>query len=336
MKPITGSWIDILHPSERDGVYWNRMTLAYTAEDWRRLIRHLAEDFRLEYLVLTSVVVHRGIFLFPSRLKTHGGTAPPRIPLNACEDPVRAILEAAAEFRLKVFVGVGFYPETGCLFPTREHLDPSLDWVQHLAEELLERYGSLPSFHGFYSSLEQGFQQTGLFHPEHVEWMAGFTSRLRRLDPRKPFLTSPHHPWQVARTKPDLAVLAQQIRDMDVDYFVPQDGVGFDVPHNPRPAALAHESFLILKDVCAATRSELWANVELFRFENDIHFQPLIPASWERIEAQIRGVTDSVSRIICYQIPGLMTSQEKFPRLGEPETQDLFLAYRNFLESQKR
>ena len=74
----------------------------------------------------------------------------------------------------------------------------------------------------------------------------------------------------------------------------------------------------------------------MFRFENDIHFQPLIPASWERIEAQIRGVTDSVSRIICYQIPGLMTSQEKFPRLGEPETQDLFLAYRNFLESQKR
>jgi hypothetical protein len=333
MKPIKGTWIDILHHSERDGVYWNRMTLAYTAEDWRRLVRHLAEDFQLEYLVLTSVVVHRGIYLFPSARDPARARKPLRFPLLACGDPVRAILEAASEFRLKVFVGVGLYPEAYGLLPPRELIEPSLDWVRALAEELLERYGDLPSFHGFYSALEQGFQANGLLDPAHVEWMARFNRTMKELSPERKTLTSPHHCWQIAKANPDPELVAGQISEMAVDYFVPQDGVGFDVPHSPRPAELAHEAFRRLAKICAATPSELWGNVEVFRFENDIYFQPLLPAPWQRIEHQIRGISACVGKIFCYQIPGLMTSQELFPRLGEPGTHQLYLAYRKYLDA---
>jgi hypothetical protein len=166
-----------------------------------------------------------------------------------------------------------------------------------------------------------------------VEWVGGLTGTLRKLSPERKILISPHHCWQIAKADADLNMLTGQIRDMAVDFFVPQDGVGFDVPHSPRPAALAHEAFRRLKGVCAEASCKLWANVEVFRFENQIYFQPLLPASWQRIEDQIRGVSPHVEKIFCYQIPVLMTSQALFPRLGEPESQELYEAYQHYLQS---
>lgn len=31
---VTGSWIDVIHVNQKDGVYWNRKTLAYSDADW--------------------------------------------------------------------------------------------------------------------------------------------------------------------------------------------------------------------------------------------------------------------------------------------------------------
>lgn len=331
-KRISGSWIDILHTTGRDGVYWNRQTLAYSTDDWRRLIRHLAEDFRLEYLMLAAVVVHRGCFLYPSALLKENGDPVTRFPLRGCDDPVRAIMEAAAEFDLKVFVGTGLFPETDTAMPDASQSERSLAWVQMLTTELLERYGHLSSFYGFYSSVEPGFQADGLLHPVQVEWTREYCKTMRSLSPERKILTSPHRLWEIVKADADLAALRKQIETIDIDYFVPQDGVGFDVPHDPRPMERAIEAFRRLKGVFDQTNTRFFANIEVFRFENDIHFQPLLPGPWERIEGQLRGVSPHVEKVFCYQIPGLMNSQKLFPRLGEPGTQELYESYRKYLK----
>lgn len=57
---ITGSWIDIVRPNHREGVYWNRRTLAYSATEWRTLVHHLHHDLGLDTLILHNVAKDGG------------------------------------------------------------------------------------------------------------------------------------------------------------------------------------------------------------------------------------------------------------------------------------
>lgn len=333
-KPLQGTWLDIAHPSPREGVYWNRRTLAFSDSDWRNLVRHLADDFDLEYLIILGVAIHHGMYLYPSTVKGRDGGIAPRFPIS-CQDPVKAILDASAEFGLKVFVGLGAYPGVeSTQMPLGDEISPSAKWAATVAADLLDQYGHLSSFYGLYTAAELYYHPaTGLIPPEQVEWSARFCEEVRKVAPDKKILTSPFHPWQIVEKNSDLEAVGRQIDALGVDYFAPQDGVGADRPGTPRPASRAIEAFRRLNQACQGCRTELWGNVETFRFENDILFQPLLPGPWARIEEQIRGVSPFVNKLLCYQIPGLLTSQKLFPRLGEPETESLYQDYQRFRRS---
>lgn len=68
---------------------------------------------------------------------------------------------------------------------------------------------------------------------------------------------------------------------------------------------------------------------------NAIIFQPLLPAPFERIRAQMEAAAPFVERLVAYIVPGLMTSQQVCPGLGVPETEELYRSYRNYLQTKK-
>lgn len=326
-----GSFIDIVHANPRDGVYWNRKTIAYNESDWHALIQHLHRDFGLTELVILNVCAPHGAFLFPCP-SLEGSGNERRFPTR-CEDPVGAILNAAEEFGMKVFLGLGLAPEIDMTGTMPELTSARMTWYTRLAGALLKRYGHLKSFHGIYVSYEPHFETTGLLPQGNVEWLGKVTSALRPLIDGRPLMCCPFHLWKIVEGKPDPAVLAAQIRATGIDIICPQDGVGFTTVRDPRPATRSAAAAKILGGACREAGAEFWYHVEIFAFENEVLFQPLLPAPWSRVLEQLELAADVTDKIIAYQVPGLMSSQSLFPGLGDPSTDELYTAYQNHLSA---
>jgi hypothetical protein len=310
---ITGSWVDVVHPNPREGVYWNRKTLAYTDADWLALVRHLHRDLGIELLLL-QILGKEGKMIYPSKLfPTRWETASP--------DPVGALLTACAAESVPLYLGVGY-------LAGRFRSDPkqALDWCRRLAEEVLTRYDAHPAFAGWYLSDELSVTNS-VFNPEELSFTRGLASLLRQLGPARPIVASPYFRGDL--TKSD--ALVQGAATSGVTVMAYQDGMGCTgkQPANPlRNAA----NFEVWKWVHDRTGVGLWANLELFRWENGLPGEPLLPAPFSRVRAQLRSAAPFVARVVAYTVPGLMTSQTVCPNLGVPETDRLFWAYQGYRE----
>jgi hypothetical protein len=322
---ITGSWIDIVHPCARDGVYWNRQTLAYRAEDWHRLVRHLRHDLGIELLIIQNVAKD-GLSVYPSKhLKVQWRT-------RHCDDPLGAIVRACSLEGVELYMGVGIVPgdsNSG----TPGGGDQALAWYLRISEELLERYGDEVSFVGWYVSAEMYFLE-GALVPEQVAFNRRLTDMWRGLTPDMPTLASPYFLGGKAFVHRTDA-LVRAIADTGLTTIAYQDGIGCATGRHPSPIHAENNGplFEALRWAHDHTGVALWANTELFRFENEIFFQPLLPAPFERIRSQLRHAAPWVDRIIAYTVPGLMTSQTHFPDLGHLETERLYQAYRGYRDA---
>jgi len=320
-KPrITGSWIDVIHVNQKDGVYWNRKTLAYSAADWDRLVGHLKNDLGITLLLLQNVARDGGS-VYPSKvLEWQWKTV-------NCRDPLGAILTACDRHGVDFFPGIGFPTADGTV--TAESAQ-RLDWYERVSTEFVENYGSHPSFKGWYVAAETAIKD-GAFLPDHVAFTGKLCALWRQLTPTLPALASPF--FTGARIIPDVARLATEIERMGCDIIAYQDGVGCSTGRSPAyPAVDNVRVFEALAAAHSRTHVKLWANVELFVFENNIFFQPLLPAPFERVRVQLQAAAQFVDRVIAYTVPGLMTAQTVCPGLGVPETDDLYRAYRAYLE----
>ena len=316
---ITGSWIDVVHVCPRDGVYWNRKTIAYTEADWLNLVRHLKRDLGIELLMLQNVAKD-SIALYPSKVMKEQWP-------TGCPDPVGAIFKACSAEGVELYPGIGFMKEA-----TQDGFGLStgsaLDWHCRVSDEILERYGREPSFAGWYTASEMAITN-GEFKDEQVAFTRKLADYWRTLTPKLPSICSPYIRGEVKRTE----ALAKSIADTGTTVIAYQDGVGFTTKFRPMDPRQNERLFETLRWAHDQTPVKLWANTELFRFENDIHFQPLLPGPFPRIRTQIRCAAPSVDRIVAYTMPGIMTSQEVCPELGVPETDRLHWAYRGYRES---
>jgi hypothetical protein len=309
-----------MHVCPRDGVYWNRKTIAYTDEDWRRLIRHLRQDIGIEMLFLQNVAKDE-IALYPSNVMSE------QLP-TGCEDPVGAIYRACSEENVQMFAGIGFMKGAFETAGFTGEFAKRVEWHQRVSVEVHKRYGQEPSFAGFYASSEMAVRD-GAFDAEQVRFMREMTECWRTLAPDKPILASPYVVGDVNRN----GALVQSIIDTGVDILAYQDGVGFSTRYKPIDPRRNSTHFADLRWAHDQTPVKLWANTELFRFENDIHFQPLLPGPFSRIKQQIECAAPHVERIVAYTVPGIMTSQEKCPDLGVPETERLYQAYLGYSDT---
>ena len=99
IKPISGSWFEFQHHATVEGVDWNPACARFTAAQWDAKIKEISET-GMEYLVLMATAVY-----YRSFYKT---TIYPKWELG-CADPLEAVLAAADKYKMKFFIGAGFY-----------------------------------------------------------------------------------------------------------------------------------------------------------------------------------------------------------------------------------
>ncbi|MHB9130724.1 MAG: DUF4434 domain-containing protein [Armatimonadota bacterium] len=317
---ITGTWIDVMHVCPRDGVYWNRKTIAYTDEQWAALIRHLRRDLGIELLMLQNIAKD-GISLYPSKVMEQQWP-------TGCADPVGAIFRACSAEGVQLFPGIGYMKMTeGDGFgPASKE---ALTWYQRVSDEIFERYGSEPSFAGWYTAAELCVWN-GEYNMEHIKFNGKLGKYWKELTPNLPSIASPYIRGEKIQRSDKLV---KAVAESGMDIIAYQDGIGFTTKSRQLDPRDNEYVFETLKWVHDQTPVKLWANTELFRFENDIHFQPLLPGPFERIRTQIKHAAPHVERIVAYTMPGIMTSQEICPELGVPETERLYWSYKGYREA---
>ena len=98
-QPIVGSWFEFQHHNRAEGVYWNPACACFDATAWHAKVGEMAA-IGLEYLVLMAVALDHKTF-YPSRLLLAWEMA--------CPDSLEALLQAADDHGIKVFVGNDFW-----------------------------------------------------------------------------------------------------------------------------------------------------------------------------------------------------------------------------------
>lgn len=302
---ISGSWLDFHHPNPREGDYWNDITQAFTAASWDAKVREMA-DLGMDTIVLLSVAL-RGASFYPSKVITK------RWDL-VCEDPVEALLAAADRHKMRVFVGVGYFADSTGAFWDEASVR------SEIPAELFERYGHHPSFYGWYLPVEAGIQ--GHFPDGYVEYANKLADRCRSFDPSKKVLIAPYG----TRTIQADAKFIDQLKALRVDNFAYQCEVGVrktQVDELPR-------IFETLREAHERASAPLWADLEVFTFEEETYRSPLLPAPFERVRGQLEAISPYVEKILCYQYLGMMNPPDSTVFAGHPSSTQLYENYREW------
>lgn len=245
-----------------------------------------------------------------------------------CRDPLGAIMDACDRHGVDFFSGIGFPAATGV---AEGEAGAGSDWYECVSGEFLDCYGDHCCFKGWYVAGETAIEN-GRFNPAHVAFTARMCELWRKATPNLPILASPFF-CGGERTIADASEFSRDIEAMGCDIIAYQDGVGCSTGRsrlwNPEGNARLFER---LAEVHARTPVRLWANVELFEFENGIFFQPLLPAPFERVQLQLESAAPFVERVVAYTVPGLMTSQVVCPGLGVPQTETLYQDCKQYLK----
>lgn len=314
-KPIRGSWFEFQHHATVEGVDWNPACARFTAEQWDAKIKEIAEA-GLKYLVLMSTALYYRSFY---RTGIY-----PKWKLS-CSDPLEAVLAAADRYKVKFFVGAGFY---GNWQSNKVISDPiaSLKRLQSLGE-LVELYGHHPSFYGWYWPDEAEINP--YFSSEFLGYVNALSHEARQLKPGAPVMIAP---YGTRNAKPD-DKYTRQLDTLDVDIVAYQDEVGVRKSQVTETSAF-YEGLRKAHD--RSQKAKIWADIEIFEFEGDVYGSALMPASFERVLQQLRAVSPWVDEILVYQYLGLMNKPESSAFAGSPQSVRLYSDYEAWLRNGAR
>lgn len=312
IKPISGSWFEFQHHATVEGVDWNPECVRFTAAQWQAKVKEIA-DAGLEYLVLMATAVYYRSF-YDSRIY-------PKWQLE-CANPLEAVLDAADKYKVKFFIGGGFY---GDWMSAKTISDPVAEKqrLQSL-EELVHLYGHHPSFYGWYWPDEACLQPR--FTPEFMTYVNTLSRRARQLKPGAPIMIAP---YGTRMATPDDAYV-RQLDAMDVDIVAYQDEVGVRKSKVTETSAL-YEGLRKAHD--RSQKAKIWADVEIFEFEGTVYKSALMPAPFERVQRQLEAVSPWVDRILVYQYQGMMNKPGSAAFAGCAASTRLYTDYRNWLAS---
>jgi hypothetical protein len=311
-KPIRGSWFEFQHHATVEGVDWNPAIARFTAGQWDAKIAEIAEA-GLEYLVLMATAVYYRSFyetgLYPKwRLE--------------CADPLEAVLAAADKYKVKFFIGAGFY---GDWESDAVITDPvaAKKRLQSLGE-LAQRYGHHASFYGWYWPDEACINP--YYSPEFLTYVNTLSHEARQLKPHAPVMIAP---FGTRIVTPDDKYVGQ-LDALDVDIVAYQDEVGVRKSKVTETARF-YEGLRKAHD--RSKRARIWADLELFEFEGDVYHSALMPASFERVQRQMEAVSPWVDEILVYQYLGLMNKPGSKAFAGSPQSAKLYSDYADWRKS---
>jgi hypothetical protein len=311
IKPITGSWFEFQHHATEEGVDWNSACARFTAAQWEAKIKEIAEA-GLQYLVLMATAVYYRSF-YASKIY-------PKWKLG-CDDPLEAVLAAADKYKIKFFIGAGFY---GDWASSKVILDPvaARNRLQSL-DELATLYGHHPSFYGWYWPDEAEINP--YYAPEFIHYVNTLSGQARQLKPHAPIMIAP---FGTRIATPDDKYV-KQLDALDVDIVAYQDEVGVR-KSKPSETSAFYEGLRKAHD--RSQRAKIWADVEIFEFEGKVYGSALMPAPFERVVRQLEAVSPWVDQILVYQYLGMMNKPGSEAFAGHPESAKLYSDYQSWLK----
>lgn len=231
---LDGGLLMLGPPNDRDGCdFYREASKSYTDEQWKRYIIEMSKIGMSCIVVMVShqylTLEHRDLAAhYPSKLY-------PKSDL-AAEDALAAVLQAAGECGMQVFLGLG---------NMYGHRATPAD-----AEEIFERYHTYPAFYGWYLAEEFGMNKEDLHRWERYKEII---PTLRRLAPAMPVLVSPY-------CSPCEEFGEYLKTDADVDIIMPQD----QCRSSWASLQFSETLFRNLERMCRAAGKHAWANCESF------------------------------------------------------------------------
>ena len=299
--PVTGTFINLPYQDVRNK-YTNPQHLDCTDPDmWAAKVAEM-KKMGMEYLIFMSVANEEKAY-YPSELMEW------HYP-DWRKSPVDAIMDAAAEHGMKVFMSTGWAKDQD------DNLrDPKIKGRQiEMMTELAGLYGNHPAMYGWYLPVEDCFGP--ILTDYAVEAVNALTARARELTPGKKIMISPYGIFNSDFEDPRYE---KQIARLTVDIIAYQDEIG--CVRERYPLTRLRENWKKLRAIHDKTGIEMWANCESFAWEkatND-RTSALVPAPFSRfLSQQVAATAGGAEKIISFIFCGLVEDPASTYHLGQP------------------
>ena len=293
--PITATFID--------EITYDIPSSNWSDEQW------IADLDNMKDVGIDTLVIMRGVFydkcIYPSKIF-------PTLKKEN-EDFAGLILNQAQKRNMKVYMGLYIsnlcWNDGDALGEIRQN--------KLYIDEVLRRYGDIPSFKGWYIPHETCYNTYSI-----KETMGGLAALCKDTTPDKSVLVSPF--FRGAAISPDYVFSPERTYEewnkiweksgKDIDVCAFQDGTaGLDVYKEYLNAA---------KKVCDEHGIELWANVETF--ERDVRSQ-FYPIPFDVLRRKIEIAEPIVEKMITFEFSHFLSPQSIYP-----SAKNLNNLYRNY------
>ncbi len=320
-KRITGTWFEFTHHNVAEGKYWDPIVRRFTEEQWREKVREM-KSVGMKYIAMLA-----SSLAYADRAESYFDTDIYPFAKNfTCKNPIEVILDEADKQDLKVFVSVGYYGD--CYHAQTNMQSPEVTARAFKAmEQLVAKFGHHRSFYGWY--LPDEIQICPRFPDLFIDYTNRYAGFARQLQKDTKILIGPYGTNKLVADD----LYAKQLEILDCDIIAYQDEVGVK-KSTPDKTGAYYEVLRKVHD--KAGRAKLFANVELFDFEGDVYRSPLIPATADRVEAQINAVAPFVDEIFCYQYMGMMNKPGTIAYCGHPDSIDYYISYMDMVERNEK
>lgn len=321
---IDGCWISLYHWSEDEARWFNPDLKKLTAADWRDhilamervgiknvMIQNVFDSEEYVFQHEQTAQDYYGQAFYPSRL------FPDHRKELACDDPIEAVLAAADEADMHVFLGVG-------LFAWFDFSPQSLIWHKLVTTELWERYGHHRSLYSWYISEEM----LGSLYYDYSAYIPGETWR----DVAAFFADYSAFVRELTPTMPvSLATNNQRLHEYGDEWR--QILAGIDILF-PFMFARDLENLNIsqIQQLCDETKTRMWVDMEMFAFPFD---EGLKPKTCDELIREIE-IYDDVEQIFGYQFTGIMNDPDSPFNLGGEAAKQLYRDYQRHYREVRR
>ncbi len=301
IKEVKGTWINFAYIDERNK-YMNPKEIDITSPElWRLKVKELS-GIGIDYLVIMYSANERKSY-YPSSFM------PPAYPSNR-ESPVEAVLGAADELNMKVFLSTGWAVNQDDDIIRPDILNTQIKIMQETAG----LYSNHKSFYGWYLPCE------GVIAPYlsqmHVDVTNRLCSEARKLTPAAKIMISP---YGLRLVRFGDSMFAQQIAKLNVDIIAYQDEIGCVT--EPLPMPKMKDNFARLREIHNSNNIAFWSNNEIFTWERGLNTRSsaLIPAPFPRYLSQLAGMTKAgVDEVISFSVCGILDKPGSEIPIGHP------------------
>lgn len=320
LKPLKGTWLNLPYQDVRNK-YMNPAHVDCLAPAfWKTKIGEYAQ-MGLRYLVLMAVA-NDGKAFYPSSFM------PAAYPAGQ-QSPVEAIMEAADQYGMHVFMSCGWAENQD-----DNIRDPKIKALQQrIMQETAALFATNKSFYGWYLPVEDSMEP--ILSDEAVHAANALTAIAKNLTPGKKVMISPYGVCYAALEDPKFA---QQIKKLNVDIIAYQDEVG--CVREPMPLPRVRENFKKLGKIHEGTGIEFWSNIESFTWqkEDNSRESALIPAAFPRYLSQLVAASlAGAKNVISFSVYGIIDDANSIMPIGQPiESAQAFIDFTDWKQRKGR